>query len=937
VGRLPGPAPDQSRAADGTAEDDDALPSLGDGTARPRAEDGEARPRTEDGEARSRTEDREAPPRTEDGTAPQRVAGAWLGLVARRPWHVGVGAVAVGLGLGEAGGGVALVVAAVLLGTLAALRAPGLGAVGAVLVLAGSAAADVRLEAIDAPADRVRDGRPVTLRAHLLTPPRPNPFGASAEIRVTTGALRHARLLLRGARWAPLPRSLTIGEEVRVEGRLEALDASTGADPPPAAGSGEASSFDFDAYLRARGVAGELLLEEVRRTGRRRQGVPGALDRMRARAERAVVAGMPEPQGALLRGMVLGQDEAIDEAVREDFRDSGLAHLLAVSGQNVMLLAALALPVLALAGAGLRIRFAVLAGVIALYVPLAGAGPSLQRAGVMGLAGIAALSASRPASRWYALLLAAAATLAWNPRSWSDTGWQLSFAAVAGILTLGVPLQRTLRRAAEELIPAGGGAPARTASDQGGVRGQAAAEAGGLSSFYRYTRESRQAPSVGGAPPGPRLSVRPAVGAAARLLADGIAVTVAATLATAPLLAHHFGSVPLAGLPANLLALPAVAPAMWLGMLKIAVGQAGPLGAPPAAALGQIADLPVRYLAWLAERCSDLPGGQLTLPLRSPGAVLAAYAVLAGAALLARKTVRPLGPGLVERAARWRRLPRTRKLALATLLATALLAGGAEALDGPGPPGRLTVRFLDVGQGDATLVQHPDGTAVLFDGGPPEAGVARLLRKAGVERLALVVATHASRDHHGGLEDVIERFPVEALLDGGDGTADPSFRALVEGAADRGVQRLRATAPLAVNLAGGDLRIRLLSPPPRPPGPAPEDPNPRAVVALVTAGAFELLLTADAESESLLPLDLPDVDAMKVAHHGSADPGLPEVLDELEPEIAAIEVGPNTYGHPAPSTLNALDKAGVRTYRTDHHGTVTLTLDGGEIQVETER
>ncbi|MGH2714143.1 MAG: ComEC/Rec2 family competence protein, partial [Thermoleophilaceae bacterium] len=267
----------------------------------------------------------------------------------------------------------------------------------------------------------------------------------------------------------------------------------------------------------------------------------------------------------------------------------------------------------------------------------------------------------------------------------------------------------------------------------------------------------------------------------------------------------------------------------------------------------------------------------------------------------------------------------------------ALLATAAPALDGPDPPGHLTVRFLDVGQGDATLIQHPDGTAVLFDGGPPEAGVARLLRRVGVKRLAVVVATHASRDHHGGLAEVIRRFPVGTLLDGGDGTADPAFRALLRDAAARGIRRVEATAPLTLALAGGELRIRLLSPPPRPPAPAPEDPNPRAVVAQVTAGAFDLLLSADAESEALLPLGLPDVDVMKVPHHGSSDPGLPEVLERLDPELAAIEVGPNTYGHPAPSTVSALDRAAVPTYRTDRHGTVALTIHAGEMTVDTER
>ncbi len=103
------------------------------------------------------------------------------------------------------------------------------------------------------------------------------------------------------------------------------------------------------------------------------------------------------------------------------------------------------------------------------------------------------------------------------------------------------------------------------------------------------------------------------------------------------------------------------------------------------------------------------------------------------------------------------------------------------------------------------------------------------------------------------------------------------------------------------------------------------------------SGGFELFLSADAESESLTPLELPDVDAMKVPHHGSADPGLPEVLERLRPELAGIEVGPNTYGHPTPATLAALRNAGVRTFRTDRHGTVSLTIDGGALAVDTER
>ena len=195
----------------------------------------------------------------------------------------------------------------------------------------------------------------------------------------------------------------------------------------------------------------------------------------------------------------------------------------------------------------------------------------------MGAAGIAAMTLSRPSSRWYALLLAAAVTLALNPRACGDPGWQLSFVAVAGILVAGRPLAAT------------------AAADRGGAGGAAA-------------RRERRAAAGAGVAPSSTVSAR------------AIAITVAATLATAPLLAYHFGSVPLAGLPANLLALPAVAPAMWLGMVKASLGLAAPLlpGADRLAeALGPLTRVPIAYLDGLAERCATLPGGRLKLPLNS--------------------------------------------------------------------------------------------------------------------------------------------------------------------------------------------------------------------------------------------------------------------------------------------------------------------------------
>jgi competence protein ComEC len=184
---------------------------------------------------------------------------------------------------------------------------------------------------------------------------------------------------------------------------------------------------------------------------------------------------------------------------------------------------------------------------------------------------------------------------------------------------------------------------------------------------------------------------------------------------------------------------------------------------------------------------------------------------------------------------------------------------------------------------------------------------------------------------------VLRSFPVDALLDGGDGTRDRSFRAMLALARSRGASIVEARAGEV--LWAGRLRIRVLGPPRRAPGPPPDDPNPRGIAAVVSEGAFDLFLSADAESPAVLGYPLPRVEAMKVPHHGSADPELPALLRRLGPQVAAIEVGRhNPYRHPAPATVAALTRAVPHVFRTDRDGTVRLTVSSaGGMRVATER
>ena len=261
---------------------------------------------------------------------------------------------------------------------------------------------------------------------------------------------------------------------------------------------------------------------------------------------------------------------------------------------------------------------------------------------------------------------------------------------------------------------------------------------------------------------------------------------------------------------------------------------------------------------------------------------------------------------------------------LAASLASVPLTAPDPGSAGP-PPGGLTVRMLDVGQGDSILLQPSSGAPILFDAGPPDAGVAERLDQLGVDRLAALVATHPSLDHLGGVGEVLDRVGAARIV---FGRIDPRTLTVARGS---GAQLTRIAAGDGLRI--GRLRLEVLSPPAselraaRAVGArAAGDPNRLALVVLAHWGEFELLLTADAEAE-LAPVDPGPIDVLKVAHHGSADSGLGGLLDRAHPSLALISVGAgNRYGHPTQATLAELAAAGVETMRTDRDGEIVVDV-----------
>jgi competence protein ComEC len=395
-----------------------------------------------------------------------------------------------------------------------------------------------------------------------------------------------------------------------------------------------------------------------------------------------------------------------------------------------------------------------------------------------------------------------------------------------------------------------------------------------------------------------------------RMLREVAAISTACGLATAPILWLHFGAVPVYSVPANALAVLVVAPLLGFGLVCAALH---PLVPSAAVALAWANGWLAAYLAGCARLVAAVPGAQLT------SGAAAALVMVAAAALV----------GL----AKLRGRARVKAVAL-VCCGLALVAAWRLLAPLPPPPAGLRVTMLDVGQGDAILLQTRDH-AVLFDQGPPEARVWKQLRSLGLRRLALLVVTHPDRDHVGGAAEVLARLRVDAVLDSGTPPPGPEGEAALAEAGKRRVPVLQARAGQTYRL--GPLVLRVLWP--RRIASDSTNPNDNGVVVLASYGELDLLLTGDAESHVTAPLRPPAAEILKVAHHGSSDPFLPQLLAQVRPAVALVSAGRyNSYGHPAPSTLAALEAhRGLRVYRTDRDGRVTLESDGRRLVVLGER
>jgi len=269
---------------------------------------------------------------------------------------------------------------------------------------------------------------------------------------------------------------------------------------------------------------------------------------------------------------------------------------------------------------------------------------------------------------------------------------------------------------------------------------------------------------------------------------------------------------------------------------------------------------------------------------------------------------------------------------ISVLLFLILIASAGCLNEQPGISTQLSVHFIDVGQGDAILIDLGT-TEILIDGGEEGSGAADYISAYVDGPLEAMIATHPHSDHIGGLIDVLAAFEVQEIWWNGETSSSDTFTDFM--VAVNAENAIIYQAERGDSIQVGVLTFSILNPA----QPLTTNTNNNSIVLILSYGQIDFLFMGDAESQaesSMLSL-LFDIDVLKVGHHGSNTASSPDFLNIVEPEIAVYMAGAgNMYGHPHQETIDALNNMGAVIYGTAVNGTIVITTDGQTCSVQTE-
>jgi competence protein ComEC len=643
-------------------------------------------------------------------------------------------------------------------------------------------------------------------------------------------------------------------------------------------------SFSYEEYLARQGIYSFIGRPRVELLAES-QGSPfkTTFFAVKDRARATIARLMSEPEASLLQGIALGIKASIPRNLYDLFNATGTSHVLVISGANLTLIAALFSRSFGRL-LGKRRAFWFTLGGVGLYVLLVGAEPAVARAALMAGLYLTALYLGRHATAYVSLCASGLLLTAINPFELWDVGFQLSFASTLGLILFTPALDRLFEGSLTRVLP-----------------------------------QERAKKLV-------------------RYLNDLLIVTLAAQILTLPLILYHFGRLSLVAPLANLLILPAQPAIIIAGGLATVVGLI-PFLQPVAQLLFWIPWLGLAYTTAIVRWLANWPLASVQVSAARANRLALYYCLLLAA-------VWAFGRGYDRRVWNWMAtyLPRRFIMVSLGVVPIAAILIGLTALQLP--DGRLHVAFLDVGEGDATLITTPRGQQILVDGGPsPTALTSGLGQEMPFwdRSIDLVVMTHADADHITGLVEVLRRYHVGGWLDNGRPVGQAIYEECQTELDRERVARSVVQAGAKIDLGGGAV-LTVLNPGklPDPSRDTQSDANDQSVALRLTWGQASILLMGDigAEAESSLiwskqPLS---ADVLKLAHHGSNGSSTAEFLAAVQPAYAVISAGAgNRFGHPATTVVDRLTQLGVAILRTDQVGRIELITDGQLWWVKTER
>jgi len=670
------------------------------------------------------------------------------------------------------------------------------------------------------------------------------------------------------------------GDVLQVRGELET---------PP-----ELDEFDYKDYLAHQGIHSTMTYPdiEVLDSGKGFKPLEWVYW-LRNRLSQTLAEVLPEPQASLAQGIVLGIRYNIPAEIKDNFVQTGTAHILAISGVNLSIMVGMLLSIgIWLFGKRRYIYIWLALGIIWFYTLITGMNPPVVRGAIMASLFLSAELLGRQRTAITSLAFAAAIMVGINPQILWDASFQLSFLSMAGLIFLAPPLMSLGRKA---------------------VKATAGEEGIGVS--------------------------------LANIVTDSFSVTLAATIAVWPLIAHYFGIVSLVSPLATFLALLALPGIIVTGAVAGLIGLAI---LPLAQAIGWIAWLFISYMLLIVNGFASLPISSIEVGPVDTTVILIYYSVLAAVVWLGSR--KRWGEGM-SKAKAWLksganksfglvfRLPK--RWVVPSLLVVAILASVAAATM---PDDKLHVSFLDVGQGDAILIQKGN-QQVLVDGGSSPQALALELgdRMPFWDRtIELIILTHPHDDHLTGLVEVLQRYKVEQVLYPDLDYKSPLYDEWLNLIKEKDIEYTLAEAGQVIDLGDGvvikvlNLQTPLLSS-------TESDIDNNGVVLRLSLGRVSFLLTADIgwEAEFTLISEQAELAStvLKVAHHGSDTSTTPEFLALINPQVAVISVGKdNPFGHPSDEVLKRLEeKLGAENvYRTDEQGTIEFITDGERLWVRVE-